>query len=269
MSLFYIGLNPRWQMYRFLPDGINIMFSAAGYCDFDSYGDFVDWRRPIKRFPKKTGKRWLDCGGYLLLNKFGHYPFSVVNYANLQAVLRADYYASMDYPCEPDISRMLGLMSNEDRIRQTVKNAEILSELKNHLPGQMVPVIQGYELDEYKYCLDLYHSAGLIRSYMAVGSMCRRISSQELNNLIPGIYHHARNHGVERLHFFGLKLSPDLKSLQEYIYSRDSAVALDDYDIRLRKQRNGRRFPRGQKEKKAVFFSFIDRLNDLNLRYTV
>lgn len=35
MSLFYIGLNPRWQMYRFLPDGLNMMFSAAGFWDND------------------------------------------------------------------------------------------------------------------------------------------------------------------------------------------------------------------------------------------
>lgn len=30
-SIFLVGLNPRWQMYKFLPAGINVMFSAAGF----------------------------------------------------------------------------------------------------------------------------------------------------------------------------------------------------------------------------------------------
>lgn len=244
-----------------------MMFSAAGYCDFGDFGNWIDWRRPIKKFPQKAGKKFLDCGGYNLLNKYGKYPFSVVNYANLQVLLAADYYATMDYPCEPEISRMLGLMSNYERIQATVENALELMEWESHLPGQLVPVIQGYTLKEYRYCIQLYQQVGMIREYMAVGSMCRRISTEEINKLIPGIYHAARQAGAKRLHFFGLKLSPDLIPLEKYIWSRDSAVAMDDYDSELRRQRDGRRWPRGQKEKKAVFMAFLNRLAELNLRF--
>lgn len=258
----YIGLNPRWQMYKFLPAGINIMFSAAGFWD-----GFDNWRRPIKRFPRLAGARFLDCGGFTLLNRYGEYPFSVVNYANLIVALRPDKYATMDYPCEPEISRSLDLMTNTERIAATVANALALAEWERQLPGQMVPVIQGYTLDEYQYCIDLYRRAGLIRDYMAVGSMCRRISTPELNDLIPGIYQAARRAGCQRLHFFGLKLSPDLIPLGCYIHSRDSAVALDDYDDELRQQRDGRRYPRGQREKQAVFEAFLGRLDQLELQY--
>jgi len=73
--------------------------------------------------------------------------------------------------------------------------------------------------------------------------------------------------GVKRLHFFGLKLSPDLVDLAPLIYSRDSAVALDDYDGHLRKQRNGRRWPVGQQEKRESFQVFFGRLDSLGLRY--
>ena len=103
-NVFYIGLNPRWQMYKFLPPGINIMFSAAGF--WDGY----TWRKT--KFPKKSGLKFLDCGGFTMLNRFGDYPFSIVNYANLIARLKPDFYVPMDYPCEPEISRSLGLMSN-------------------------------------------------------------------------------------------------------------------------------------------------------------
>ena len=258
-SLFFVGLNPRWQQYRFIPNGLNVMYSAAGFWDG------TKWRR--KRFQRHYGLRWLDCGGFTLLNQYGDYPFTVVNYANLQAFLSADFYATMDYPCEPEISRTLGLTSNYERIQATVENALKLMEWESHLPGQLVPVVQGYTLEEYQHCIKLYQQAGAIRDYMAIGSMCRRISTAEINRLIPGIYHAAQQAGAKRLHFFGLKLSPDLIPLEKYIWSRDSAVAMDDYDNELRKQRGGRRWPRGQKEKRAVFMAFLNRLATLNLRY--
>ncbi len=259
---FIIGLNPRWQQYKFLTQNFNAMFSAAGYWDNKK----KSWRR--RKFFKQIAWKWLDCGGFTLLNKYGDYPFTVDNYANLQAMLKADHYATMDYPCEPEITRTLNLMSNRDRISATVENALQLQEWESQLSGVMVPVIQGYTLEEYEQCIDLYRHVDLIREYMAVGSMCRRIDTEELNQLIPGIYRAARRAGVHRLHFFGLKLSPDLQPLDLYIWSRDSAVAMDAYDPELRKERGGRRFPRGQEEKKEAFYSFMNRLDKLDLNYT-
>lgn len=258
--LFFVGLNPRWQMYKFLPDGLNVMFSTAGFWDNEA----KDWRRG-KKFKRSFGLKFLDSGGFTTLNQYGDYPFSVINYANLIARLRPDYYATMDYPCEPDISRHLGLMTNEDRIKATVENTVKLAEWESQIPGQMVPVIQGYELSEYLYCLDLYSRAGLIRDYMAVGSMCRRISDEQLSELIPGIYYAARKLGCSKLHFFGLKLSPSLNIYSEMIYSRDSAVAMDSYCNDLRAKRGGRRWPSGQKEKKENFNVFLSRVEKMGL----
>lgn len=258
-DLFYVGLNPRWQMYRFLPQGLNTMFSAAGFWDGH------EWRQG--RFPKAAGLTFLDCGGFTLLNRHGDYPFTTVNLANLIARLRPDYYVPMDYPCEPEISRQLSLMTNKERIKATVENTLALMDYEAELPGQLVPVIQGHTLDEYQYCLDLHQKAGTIREYMAVGSMCRRMSSEEINEIVPGIYHAAQQAGAKRLHFFGLKLSPDLQPVQRYIHSRDSAVALDSYCPVLRAKRNGRRFPRGQREKREAFSSFLQRVVGLGLQY--
>lgn len=211
--------------------------------------------------------RWLDSGGFTLLNRYGDYPFSIVALMNLVAFLNPHYYASADYPCEPDISRQLGLMTNTERIRATVANAVRMVEWENHVSGQLVPVIQGYALDEYRMCIDLHYQAGTIREYMAVGSMCRRISDAELHGLIPCIAEHARQAGVKRLHFFGMKLSESLRDLSCFIWSRDSAVALDDYDSGLRRARGGRRWPVGKAEKRAAFEAFFKRLDNLGLLY--
>ena len=126
--------------------------------------------------------------------------------------------------------------------------------------GEAVPVIQGYELDEYIHCLDLHAEAGTIRPYMAVGSMCRRISDTELERLIAGIWKHASSLGVKRLHYFGLKLTPKLIELDPFIYSRDSAVSYDSYSSEIRAKRNGRRWPRGQAEKRESIESFLSRV---------
>jgi hypothetical protein len=261
-NLFFVGLNPRWQMYKFLPPGINVMFSAAGFFD----GEKREWRRGAK-FKWSFGFRWLDCGGFTMMNKFNDYPFSVVNYANLVARLRPHFYATMDYPCEPEISRSLGLLSNEQRIAATVANAVELAEWESQLPGQMVPVIQGYTIDEYLECLCQYQEAGMVRDYMAVGSMCRRISNEELGNLIPALYYAAQKVGCTKLHYFGLKLSPAVQRYADMIWSRDSAAILDDYDKSLRADREGRRWPKGQQEKKIVFNAFLGRLEELGLNY--
>lgn len=261
-SLFFIGLNPRWQMYKFLPKNLNVMYSAFGFWD----NNRREWRKGYK-FKRNFGLKWLDCGGFTALNNYNDYPFSVVNYANLIARLRPDYYATMDYPCEPEISRSLSLMTNGDRIKTTVENAVKLSEYEKQLPGIMVPIIQGYTLEEYLHCLHLHGRAGTIRDYMAVGSMCRRISNDELSKLIPGIYYAAQKAGCSKLHFFGLKLSAALEPYHDMIWSRDSAVIFMSASKKLRKQMGGRRFPKGQKEKKMVFYDFLAKVNNMGLNY--
>ena len=263
MSLLFLGLNPRYQWFNWLPKSVNVMYSAAGF-----------WRNAEKAWRINNGwlpmigLKWLDCGGFTLLNKYGDYPFSVGNYMNLVARLKPHWYATMDFPCEPDISRSLGLKTNEERIQATVENAKQILDDQAMLPGPIpVPVIQGYTLDEYLYCLDLHKEAGTIRPYMAVGSMCRRISTKELNHLIPAIYDRAGEYGAQRLHYFGLKLSPDLIPLEQFIFSRDSAVIYDTYDSELRDKRDGRRWPRGQEEKREAVESFLKAASEMGLSY--
>jgi hypothetical protein len=252
MKVFF-GINARWQQYKYLPEALRVMYSAAGMWTGDKWGN-------RKRYPRQASETWLDFGGFTLLNKYPDYPFSPMAALNLVTWLKPDYFASLDYPCEPDISRSLArLMTNQERIEKTVTNAvEMAQGLDMLHPAKsvMVPVIQGYTLQEYEYCLGLYAQAGLLREYMAVGSVCRRWKVAELRQIIPAIWQAARDRGVERLHWFGLKVLPEL---QPYIYSMDTATILDDYSSELRGARGGRRFPRGQREKEQAFNFFLDR----------
>jgi hypothetical protein len=259
-TYLFTGINPRYQWFPWLPDGLNVMYSAAGAWDETAQ------RFNPRKFMPGTHGRWLDCGGYTVLNRYGDYPWSAAAYANLVAILRPDYYATMDYPCEPDITRALRLATNEERIQATVANAAAFAqEYEPMIDGpQLVPVIQGWTLDEYLYCLHLYQEADMIREYMAVGSMCTRSNDEQLKEIVPALYEAARRAGVFRLHFFGFKMSSVLDGLQPYIYSQDSA-AVYIANTRKVKERWGGRYAKTKAHKQEAFDIFFDRARDLRL----
>jgi len=259
-TYLFTGINPRYQWFPWLPDGLNVMYSAAGAWDER------EQRFKPRKFLPGTYDRWLDCGGYTVLNKHGDYPWSMAAYANLVAILRPDYYATMDYPCEPSITRSLHLETNEARIQATVANAvAFASEYEPMIDGpQMVPVIQGWSLDEYLYCLRLYQDAGLIREYMAVGSMCTRSNNEQLKEIVPAVYDAARRAGVSRLHFFGFKMSSVLDGLQPYIHSQDSA-AVYMANTKTVRRRWGGRYAKTKAHKQEAFNIFFERARNLRL----
>jgi len=124
----------------------------------------------------------------------------------------------MDYPCEPHI---LPEMPVIQRIMETIKNTEKLQSLG--IPG-LLPVIQGWSVDDYKLCVDLMRRSGVVKPYMAIGSICRRGSQRnivaivsELSKVLPDT----------RLHAFGAKinsLSYNNGELLNYLYSLDTAA---------------------------------------------
>lgn len=258
-STLFIGLNPRWGMYRFLPSGLNILYSAAGIWD-ERKGE----ARRVK-FPKQSGKKFIDCGGYTLFMKLSDYPFTPENYANIVAMTQPDYFASMDYPCEPEITARLGA-SIEDRMEATVDMAIYMQKhIQPMLKPQMVPVIQGFTLDQYIDCIEMYRNRGGIREFMAVGSVCNRSNDSELEQLIIPLVQYATEAGIERLHFFGLKLSRQAEHLYHYIDSRDSAAVLYAATAEMKRRWNGRRWAKGQEEKREAFEYFLTKASDYHL----
>lgn len=227
------------------------------------------WKRGswISSRPRNAGEIFMDSGGFVFFNKFGEYPFSVDQYLGLIHKMRPDYFASMDFPCEPTITSLLGKIGVKERIERTVENAVRIAQREGETKALFVPVIQGYDADDYAYCLELHRQAGTIRPYMAVGSLCNRSNSQEIGDLFPKIYESAQEVGVKQLHAFGLKRSPKLSSINHLIYSRDSATLYYTNSNEKRreweKSKGGRstRFAPTRQDKKDIIAS---KLKDLS-----
>jgi len=197
-----------------------------------------------------TKKLFLDSGGFSLLSQYADYPFSIEEYIQLAHYIKDNnlltLIATMDYPCESEINRTQ-LHTNEERIQKTVDNAVACYDADISLPW--VPVIQGYTIDEYLTCLDLYYESGIESFYWAIGSICsRKGHNLQMRNIVVTI---AKRLEPEcKLHAFGLGIKflydPQIFS---NIYSSDSAAW------------NYRAVSREQKPQ--MIEDYVKRLNDL------
>ena len=110
----------------------------------------------------------------------------------------------MDLPCEEDVNREK-YQTNRVRIEQTLENMERCLELSKDIEPTCVPVVQGFNLEEYKFCLEKMEKRGLIRDYLGVGSVCIRKKVEVMRKLVNGIYDLVDEMvGEPKLHFFGL-----------------------------------------------------------------
>jgi hypothetical protein len=170
---------------------INVMYSAFW---FWKNGKF----RGKPRFPKTMQKLFLDSGGYQAFTKFGSYPFTVEDYARYISEVSPNFAATMDFPCEPQLS--LGTV--EERIQKTVLNAKELAKLAEN--EELVMVLQGYRIDDYLSCINLYEKEDLSLDHVAIGSLCRRKSNKEIYGILNAIRKVLPN---SKIHGFGLSLT--------------------------------------------------------------
>lgn len=89
-------------------------------------------------------------------------------------------------------------------IRRTVDNFRELRSIAPDLP--IVPVLQGFALDDYRRCADEYDRGGVSlerEPIVGLGSVCRRSGTEEAVGIVLGVLQHVP--GV-RLHGFGFKI---------------------------------------------------------------
>ena len=164
--------------------------------------------------PDHVSEIWFDSGGYTFFSKWSYYPFSGQQYIEKAEAIGADYVSTLDYPCEPGIHSE----SNLDRIDRTVRNAR--EETRIRTPFQWVPVIQGFSLSEYGYCIETYGSLLDRVNYVAIGSMCHRRKRSEISELVRYLKRELSNH---HLHGFGVdRRSLTVESVYNSLYSADS-----------------------------------------------
>lgn len=162
---------------------------------------FVSHRRlkRRRRLPRARTLWALDSGGFSELSLFGEWRTTEAEY--MAAVRRyaeevgsLAWAAPMDWMCEPQMLERTGLTVRNHQVR-TVENFL-------RLEGPFIPVLQGWEPDDYLRCWELYEAAGVHledEPLVGVGSVCRRqdtAAARRVFEVLP-----LRTHG------FGVKTS--------------------------------------------------------------
>lgn len=188
---------------------------------------------PMKTLPRALGPWALDSGGFTELQRHGQWTVPSAQYVAEVRRFRDDignleWAAPQDWMCEPIVIAGgkvagvcfagTGLSVRSHQIR-TVANLVCLRMLAPDLP--IVPVLQGWTLDNYLYCWDLYEMAGVHlqdEPIVGIGSVCRRQATTEA----VAIFERLAHEGLRgKMHGFGVKTAglPDVAS---YLASADS-----------------------------------------------
>jgi hypothetical protein len=173
------------------------------------------------RFPRATTPWALDSGGFTELNLYGgwrttpeEYVASVRRYVNELGHL--EWASPQDWMCEPWITAKTGKTVAEHQAL-TVENYLTLIDLAPELP--FIPVLQGWDLDDYHAHADAYTAAGVdltAQPVVGIGSVCRRQASGQ----IAGIFDSLAARGLQ-MHGFGVK-SQGLALYADQLVSADS-----------------------------------------------
>jgi hypothetical protein len=198
---------------------------------------FVSHNRLSKQtdLPRAAHPWALDSGGFTEIKKYGGWRISAEEYATSVRRCRdvigyMDWAAPQDWMCEPWVifgkNEHLGPKHKDyfhgtreargipddgpdedltSAVRKhqhyTVTNYLELRTIAPDLP--FIPVLQGWTLDDYLHCLDLYSEAGVNLAeepVVGLGSVCRRQATSEIDLIASAL--HAR--GLN-LHGFGVK----------------------------------------------------------------
>lgn len=193
--------------------------------------------------PRALSPWVLDSGGFTELDKHGRWLLPAAQYAALvrrysDEVGLMEWAAPQDWMCEPSKLAATGLTVTEHQ-RFTVDNFIELRSLAPDLP--IIPVVQGWEADEYLRCVDLYAAAGIdlaLEPVVGVGSVCRRkpsehaVAEQAIRRLAPI---------CGPLHGFGVSLD-GLARYADALHSSDS-LAWSDWARRGQQHLDGCRRP--------------------------
>jgi queuine/archaeosine tRNA-ribosyltransferase len=160
-------------------------------------------------FATKTNTPWygidtlfIDSGGYTLLKSGkGHPPKE--KYQTYLQRWQPDLFALRDYPCEPDLLDDLGETVESHQEKTAHDHAEML-DMIGELNGKAVSVLQGWTVDDYLRCIELFDDYGIPMNFVGVGSVCRRNSEREIRSVLTAI---RRQLPDAHLHAFGVKTS--------------------------------------------------------------
>lgn len=172
-------------------------------------------------FPKATTPWALDSGGFTELNLYGEWRTTPEEY--VATVRRYDHelgcmeWASpQDWMCEPWVLAKTGLTVEEHQ-KRTTDNYLQLIDMAPDLG--FVPVLQGWDNDDYQRHADAYEAAGVDLASLplvGIGSVCRR----QATGAIAGVFDSLIARGLS-MHGYGVK-SAGLAQYADALTSADS-----------------------------------------------
>lgn len=189
----------------------------------EDYPLFVSHRtlRRYKTLPQALTGWALDSGGFSELSMYGEWRTTPEEY--ITAVRRyrdevghLEWAAPQDWMCEPQIVEKTGLSVPEHQ-RRTIENYLHLRDVADDLP--FVPVLQGWEPDDYLRHADAYLAAGVdltAERTVGIGTVCRRNNVSEIADLVWEL----ADAGIS-LHGFGVKVT-GLRNFGQALASADS-----------------------------------------------
>jgi hypothetical protein len=183
---------------------------------------FISVNRLRTRKAPLLTKNWImDSGAFTELSTHGHYRYPPEHYATTINRWAHDpalvAVVSQDYMCEPWIVRKTGLDVAEHH-RLTIMRYDALRPLSK---PYVMPVLQGYDPDDYVRHLRLYGSRLGPFAYVGVGSICKR--NTEVNSIVAVLSGIKAARPDLRLHGFGLKTTALASSaVRACLYSADS-----------------------------------------------
>lgn len=187
-------------------------------------------RYHLRRSPLSVKGEWiLDSGAFSRISRLygfkNHLP--VKKYATIIRQFcttgKCLGAVSQDYMCESFVIDTTGLDIPSHQ-RLTVHRYDRLLEELDNPPVPIIPVLQGYEPQDYISHIRQYGQRLIQGMWVGVGSVCKRNSSPELvRQVLVAI---KRERPDLKLHGFGLKLSClRLGGIRDLLYSADSAAA--------------------------------------------
>jgi hypothetical protein len=220
---------------------------------FASYNRLIMRKKP---FPLALHAHCRDSGGFTHLKQHGRWTVSAEKYIADQRRWDAElgparWIAPRDWMCEPWVifgknqhlkpsyrnyfhgtREARGLKPGEPEQdldtavlihqRYTVDDYLELTRLAPDLP--IIPVLQGWTLDQYQRCADLYAAAGVdlaAAPVVGLGSVCRRQATGEIEEIVR----HFAAQGL-KLHGFGVK-TKGLGAYADGLTSADSMAWSD------------------------------------------
>lgn len=164
---------------------------------------------------------FIDSGGYSLMLDTGDHP-PADEYLDYVESADPEYFALQDFPCEPEVLEEYGRSVMNHREFSLEYSAQVLTYARERgLDSEPVAVLQGWDPEDYRKCIDRYEQEGLLTDTVGIGSVCRRHADADIRDVVLTVREAIPD---RRIHAFGVKR--DVLSHPDVLDALDSADSL-------------------------------------------